>query len=759
MAEQPERKPIEPGIMARLLMGVSDGIKGATEAWFGPYQPLPPVAQEESKGRQFDYLVAQNMLYTPKQGVGVSFSELRGLADSCTLLRLAIETRKDQMESLKWDVRLTESRDADTAANERLRRIRNVLKRPNGIHSYAQWMRMLLEDYFVIDAVTIEPRFDGLGRAVAFDPIDGSTITPLIDEGGRRPEPPNPAYMQILKGVVANHLNSDELIYYPRNTRTNKVYGFSPVEQLIMYVNIALRRDIHKLQYYTEGTVPDSFFELPPDVTSPEQVAQFQEYFDKLMAGDTAYRRKMKFMPGGGKYVPTKDQILQDTFDEWLARLICYCFSLSPTAFVNMGNRAQAETIQQEAREQGLKPLMIWWADLMTYIIQKYLGEPEVEFVFEKENSDDVLKSAQADEILLRSGVKSLDEVRKERGMEGVGASKPMITLSSGIISVADAVAGKAAPIPPAPAIPQADTAPVSTTPEPIAQVEKADLKKKLVRLKVPHNPKMEVEKARLTRKIRHAFRGCAYNLAQEMVKIYPSGEMDKIAKFTREELEDAAKKCVLVVEDYKYPEITDLQPALARYIKSVAVSSSLLGMEQVGVDSGRVGYIEQKATDYAVKRSAELVGMKWTGTELINNPRTSLALTGTTREALKSTISQAVSNGWTADELRDNLVENFTFSENRAGMIARTELSRAHNAGLIEAWKESGVVKGKEWVVSQAHSQRDNCDKNASQGAIPWNSVFASGDMMPPEHPNCQCMITAVMYEGDAGGVQFIED
>ena len=57
--------------------------------------------------------------------------------------------------------------------------------------------------------------------------IDGATIKPLIGEDGRAPEPPDPAYQQILKGVPAADFSVEELLYLPRNVRTHRLYGMS----------------------------------------------------------------------------------------------------------------------------------------------------------------------------------------------------------------------------------------------------------------------------------------------------------------------------------------------------------------------------------------------------------------------------------------------------------------------------------------------------------------------------------------------------
>jgi hypothetical protein len=64
-----------------------------------------------------------------------------------------------------------------------------------------------------------------------------------LRESGRSPEPPDPAYQQVLHGVPAADFSSDELLYLPRNVRSHRLYGMSPVEQIALTINIALRRD------------------------------------------------------------------------------------------------------------------------------------------------------------------------------------------------------------------------------------------------------------------------------------------------------------------------------------------------------------------------------------------------------------------------------------------------------------------------------------------------------------------------------------
>src|SRR5215831_16219815 len=64
---------------------------------FSPSYPLVPP--EPERVRLWDFPVGYNTTYTPRSYEPVSFAELRALAESHDVTRLAIETRKDQIES------------------------------------------------------------------------------------------------------------------------------------------------------------------------------------------------------------------------------------------------------------------------------------------------------------------------------------------------------------------------------------------------------------------------------------------------------------------------------------------------------------------------------------------------------------------------------------------------------------------------------------------------------------------------------------
>src|SRR5438067_988899 len=86
--------------------------------WMSPHQPIEPQEQQVA-GRQFDYPVGVNLQYTPRGTEPISFQQLRALADSYDLLRILIETRKDQLVKFKWQISPINEKKVEPKADER----------------------------------------------------------------------------------------------------------------------------------------------------------------------------------------------------------------------------------------------------------------------------------------------------------------------------------------------------------------------------------------------------------------------------------------------------------------------------------------------------------------------------------------------------------------------------------------------------------------------------------------------------------------
>ena len=409
--------PLPPGVFQRLAAAARYAITGVgPDTWFGPQQPLAPQAPPDVKGRQWDYPFGVNLSYVPRSDNGISFLELRALADALPLLRAVIETRKDQIAGLSYAVR---SRDPAGApdAGARIQSALAFLARPDRRHDFAAWLRMLLEDLLVIDAATIYPRFTRGGSLYSLDVIDGSTITPLIGEDGRSPEPPDPAYQQVLHGVPAADFSSDEITLSAAQRPLASALWHEPGRaDRADDQHRAAKRDTATLDYYRTGSVPDSFATLPREWTT-DQIKQFQDYFDALMSGNLERRHMLKFMPADFKLTETRQPPLKDSYDEWLARVICYAFSVPASAFVSQVNRATSETLRMQATQEGLVPLKAWVKSALDQVVQVYLKQPDLEFVWVGDDAVDPLEQAQTLQILVGAGIKTREEARADLGL------------------------------------------------------------------------------------------------------------------------------------------------------------------------------------------------------------------------------------------------------------------------------------------------------------------------------------------------------
>lgn len=438
MASPSGGKPIEQGILARTGRYVA----GKLNEWFGPDQPQQPSAPEGTPPRQFDYPTGYNLNIQPRNLEAVSFDQLRNLADSWDVLRLFIEKAKDSVASIPWEFRTKKEAGEKKAEyakrnqkDERLVELATFFEQPDGEHTWQEWIKMVLEEAFVIDALSIAPlgNLDGTlwteGTPVALDVIDGATIARKIDANGRTPLAPAIAYQQIIKGMPAVNFTRDQLVYKPRNVRAHKFFGFSPVEQIKMTINIGLRREMSTLQEYTEGNVPEAIAQVPKE-WSADQISEFQEWFDAKLAGNMAMRRRITFVPEAGKIEFTKDRELKNTFDEWLLRVVAYSFGLSPQQFISMMNRATAETSVEQAAVEGLTPVLNYVKDVINFILRKYWDLTDVEFDWQTQSqAANPLDQAKIDDIYVRNGVLSIDEIRDELGKPELGIRNAIITM------------------------------------------------------------------------------------------------------------------------------------------------------------------------------------------------------------------------------------------------------------------------------------------------------------------------------------------
>ena len=123
-----------------------------------------------------------------------------------------------------------------------------------------------------------------------------------------------------------------------------------------------------------------------------------------------------------------------------------------------------------------------------------------------------------------------------------------------------------------------------------------------------------------------------------------------------------------------------------------------------------------------------------------------------TDKNKLIDMIAEGIQDGLSIPQIRNNIIDDFSdYSKMQAERITRTEVLRASNQAALDAWKESGVVEGKQWLT--APGADEEC--SVYEGEIVYDlggsfysseNEFADGD--PPIHPNCRCVVLPVLAD-----------
>lgn len=751
------KAPITAGQISLAINGsTSSGSEGAL-SWMGPFQPIQ-AQQQQVAGRAWDFPVGVNLQYTPRGTEPISFDQLRALADNYDIIRLLIETRKDEMVKIKFNVQPIDSKQKSDN-DPRVTEIEDFLRRPDKRTMWQPWLRALLEDLLVIDAATIYPRMTKGGDLFSLELLDGASIKRVIDDYGRQPFPPQPAFQQILKGVPAADYTVDELIYAPRNIRTHKLYGYSPVEQIVMTVNIGLRRQLSQLQYYTAGSTPDLIFSMP-STWNTDQIKEYQTYWNTMLEGNSEARRGTKFIPDGVKPFNTKDQILKDDYDEWLVRVCCFAFSIPPSAFTHQMNRATAQSAQESAIDQGLIPLMQWVKDLMDMVIWKYFGYTDLTFAWEEEESQDPqIQSAIIDQKL-RNGTMSVNEARTIDGLDPIpGADKLMIYTGAGAVPLEVAMATTSlnpTDVPNSKVNGESATGnnkPIKTENAPKSDAH-ADATgegstgigaTKLLKKKHLHKATKVVTPFTIIDPDRTSILKTQKELQTELEDFLSSQGVVMSADLAKQISRSSSQSDIEeLLQGIDFTAWVGLAKIIEPMLETMWVDGANSALIQIGQDATAFNVVSDNAVSYAQSRSAEMVGMKWVDGELVTNPDASWAITDSTRDMIRGTIAEAQSEGWSTDQVATALQESYPFSTARAQNIARTETALADTQGNLAGWKASGVVQSKQWIVGQ-----DCCDlcEELDGIVVDLDEDFPNdGSDGPPLHTNCRCAIAPIV-------------
>jgi hypothetical protein len=477
-----------PGILAQLLARDPAAFGGGVGPAF-PLGSLPLDQLDPTTGRpdprKWQYEVAWNLdlqqrlaqwniLSSAAVQIDIFARAIAIRTSDVTKMDWSWNVSKDAINKIMTDNHVTSSEAAKTARETFTPQIVAMSELwenpyPQQDRAWEEFISEALWQLMVYDGWAVHPRYNLGGQCIGFDTIDASTIKCLLDNEGGPPEPPNPAYQQILWGFprgefLASPLKGttlylggeykisdrDQLSYYVINRRTNSPYGISPVEMALQIGNVYVERLKWLMAEYTYGSTARGYMETDTTEMTEVSFGDWNRILNQWFSGQTSTRQLLTALPKGFKapiFTPQITEKFKADFDEMLIKRTAGHFGVQPSQFGVVaraglgGGKSAAEGEQDMTETVSSKPQNKRVEGFINSLSRRYLGVDR-NIVFElqdDEGSEDEVENATALQKYYSFGALVLNEVRRELGrpeFEFPEADMPMVITATGAVPI-----------------------------------------------------------------------------------------------------------------------------------------------------------------------------------------------------------------------------------------------------------------------------------------------------------------------------------
>lgn len=265
-------------------------------------------------------------------------------------------------------------------------RQRARLKRDN----FSGLMAKLVRDSLTLDSAPIETEFKR-DKKLGIDGIyavDGATIR-LANEIGYQGDDEIFA-LQVVDGNIRAAYTHDDLIYVPRNPRTDVLvggYGLSEVELLVRVVTGFLNAFTYNTSYFDKNSIPKGLLHLTGDYSN-DDMAAFKRYWNAMVKGiNNAWTLPVlvsKNQESKAAFENFGVEVNEIMFAKWmtfLTSIICAIYGIAPdeinfesfTAGTSSLSGSDTEEKLVNSKDKGLRPLLTHFEDLFSdYIVSEF---------------------------------------------------------------------------------------------------------------------------------------------------------------------------------------------------------------------------------------------------------------------------------------------------------------------------------------------------------------------------------------------------
>ncbi len=249
-------------------------------------------------------------------------------------------------------------------------------------------------------------------------PVDGASIRMNVEWDG---SPNSQRYLQVTNQSGANaqiKLDDDELIYIRLNPRTHTPFGLGRLEVAFETINAFLGAHRYASRLASNSVVQYALW--LQDLTPEHHERLIRWWQDEIEGTGKVPILSAESKPEVLRFGGGTDADLRLQWQEFLLRVVADAFDLPPfyLGVERDVNRSTAEELNDLAFRQAIVPTARLLAESLTRdAIGKKLGWNDLEFAFAELDTTDPLEEAQIQQILLQSGVLTVNEVRRMRGL------------------------------------------------------------------------------------------------------------------------------------------------------------------------------------------------------------------------------------------------------------------------------------------------------------------------------------------------------
>lgn len=374
--------------------------------------------RQQYAGLTTDHSAARGTHTTRRSGV-LSFDTMNRIYDTNGLVRAVVDTKVRQMVGLDWDV--TVRKEKRFVAPALLDLVRDLFRKANlNGEDWTVLMTKMLHDLYVLDAGVIEKVRNPMGRPVELVALDGSTISPAVDDHLRIT-----GYTQEVKDATGTkrvvEFAPEDLVYMMANPTTQRVWGHSPLESIVVEVGADIYAMNHNAMNFTDGVLADNILVLGK--IGKMALEQTRAFFD-VNKGRGHLLPIVSDLddPQGAKLLNLRQtnrdmEFIQ--FEQWLFQRVCAAYQVEPSQVIMLqplATKATSETQDDIHKSKSLGPEMaIIAAKFTEEVCAEFHDQMQFEFVQSAKLDDK--SAAEVWGLRLRAGV-PLNQLREENGEE-----------------------------------------------------------------------------------------------------------------------------------------------------------------------------------------------------------------------------------------------------------------------------------------------------------------------------------------------------